>query len=313
MITKIPTKDMSRAEWLEQRRKSIGGSDAGALLGLNSFTSPYALWAEKTGKVIPEDISDVEAVRLGTDLEQYVAERFTEETGKKVRRNNHFVYNSDYPFAHALIDRDIVGENAGLECKTTSSWDILSQCRDGNYPDTWYAQIVHYMMVTGADKWSLGVLVFGKGFFVFEIERNEAEITALAIAEAAFWEKVKNNTPPPLDGSECTQETLKAILGDSMDGQSVDLTVVGNRLELYQLTKDRIKKLEEELNEHQNIIMDFMGAAEKGKYGDYSVSFKSQTRNTFDRKRFEAANGPIAPVFFNQSQSRPFRVTVKNK
>ena len=311
MITKESTRDMSREAWLEKRRLSIGGSDAGTLLGLNPHTSPYALWAEKTGKVVPEDISDKEAVRVGNDLEQYVADRWMEKTGKKCRKANHFFYNSDYPFAHANIDRDVIGEKAGLECKTTSSWEILQQCKEGKYPDTWYAQVTHYMMVTGAERWYLGVLVLGKGFYEFTIERNEAEIKALAVAEEAFWSRVKSNTPPPLDGTEATQTALKTVLGDSRSGQGTDLAGVGNHVDMYCMLRDRIKEMEAELNEHQAIIMQYMGSAEKGTYGKATVSFKSQTRKSFDRKSFEAANGPIADVFFTESTSRPFRVTVK--
>lgn len=311
MITKESTKDMSREAWLEKRKLSIGGSDAGTLLGLNPYSSPYALWAEKTGKVIPEDISDKEAVRVGNDLEQYVAERFMERTGKKVRKANCFIYNSEYPWAHANIDRDVIGEKAGLECKTTSSWEILQQCKEGKYPDTWYAQVTHYMMVTGAERWYLGVLVLGKGFYDFTIERDEDEIRALAAAEEAFWNRVKNNTPPALDGAEATQTALKTVLGDSRAGQSTDLAGVGNHVTMYCALKERIKEMEAELNEHQAIIMQYMGSAEKGSYGNTTVSFKTQTRKTFDRKTFEAANGPIADIFFNVSNSRPFKVTTK--
>ena len=311
MITKVSTKDMSHEDWLDKRKLSIGGSDAGSLLGLNPYYSPYALWCEKTGKITPEDISDKEAVRLGNDLEQYVAERWMEATGKRCRKSNCFIYNSDYPWAHANIDRDVIGEDAGLECKTTSSWDILQQCKEGDYPATWYAQITHYMMITGAKRWYLGVLVLGRGFFEFTIERNEAEIKALAEAEEAFWTRVTTNTPPPLDGTEATQEALKTILGDSRGGESVDLAGVGNHVTMYNMLKARIKEMETELNEHQAIIMQYMGSAEKGSYGDCTISFKTQTRKTFNRDAYEAANGPIADAFFKVSTSRPFKVTVK--
>ena len=311
MITKVSTRDMSHEEWLARRRQSIGGSDAGALLGLSQYNSPYALWAEKTGKVVPADISDNEAVRLGNDLEQYVADRWMEATGKKCRKSNSILYNSDYPWAHANIDRQVIGENAGLECKTTSSWEILSQCREGNYPDTWYAQITHYMMVTGAERWYLGVLVLGKGFYEFTIERNEAEIKALAEAERVFFEHVTKNIPPALDGSEATQDALRVIYAESNSGQTCDLTGVGNHVQMYTALKARIKEMEKELNEQQAIIMDYMGTAEKGTYGNISISFKTQTRKNFDRKMFEAANGTISDIYFNTSTSRPFKVTTK--
>lgn len=311
MITKVSTKDMSREQWLERRRLSIGGSDTGTILGLNPYNSPYALWCEKTGKVIPEDISDKEAVRIGNDLEQYAAERWMEKTGKKVRKENNIIYNDEYPFAHANPDRIVIGEKAGLECKTTSSWDILQQCREGKYPDNWYCQITHYLMVTGFPRWYLGVLVLGKGFFEFTIERNQAEIDALASAEKAFWEQVTSNTPPTLDGTEATQTALKTILGDSVPGQTIDLTGVGNHLTLWCALRDRIKELEAEQAEHEAIIMQYMSSAEKGSYNNISISFKTQERKTFDRKAFEAANGPIADVFFKKSVSRPFKVTEK--
>jgi putative phage-type endonuclease len=304
---------MPHDEWIERRKKTIGGSDAGALLGLNEYKSPYSLWAEKTGKIIPEDISDKEAVRTGHDLEKYVSERWMEVTGKKVRRDNAFIYNDVYPFAHANVDFSVVGEAAGLECKTTSSWEILQQCRDGKYPDTWYAQCCHYMMTTGANRWYLGVLVLGKGFFEFTIERNEDEISALANAERSFWANVESNTPPALDGTEATNTALKTILGDSVPGQSIDLAGVGSHIAAYNALKSRIKDLEKELGEHQAVIMEYMGNAEKGKFADSSVSFKTQERRNFDRDKFEAANGKIADMYFKISTSRPFKVTVSKK
>lgn len=313
MLTKVSTKDMPHEQWLAERNKSIGGSDAAALLGLNEYNSPYSLWCEKTGKLVPEDISDKESVRLGNDLEQYVADRFMEATGKKVRKNNHIIYNSDYPFAHANIDRVVVGEDAGLECKTTSSWEILQQCRDGEYPAHWYAQIVHYMMVTGAKKWYLAVLIFGKGFFHFEIERNDAEIAALATAESEFWGNVKNNTPPALDGTDATQEALRVVLKDSADGQAIDLTGVSGHILMYNTLKKQIAELGNDLAMHQAHIMDYMGTASKGTCGDTSISFKTQVRKNFDRKAYEAANGPIPDMYFKESKSRPFKVTVSKK
>ena len=313
MITRVSFLNMSPEDWLERRRHSIGGSDAGTILGLNEYSSPYALWTEKTGKITPEDISDKEAVRTGHDLEEYVAQRWMEKTGKKLRRDNNFVYNSEYPFAHVQADRLVVGEQAGFEAKTTASWDILQQCREGKYPDRWYCQCVHGMMVTGLERWYLGVLVLGKGFFEFTIERNEDEISALANAERSFWAHVESNTPPALDGTEATNTALKTILGDSVPGAAIDLSGVGSHIVAYNALKSRIKELEKELNEHQAVIMEYMGNAEKGKFADSSVSFKTQERRTFDRDKFEAANGKIADMYFKISTSRPFKVTVSKK
>ena len=178
-------------EWLNDRLKGIGGSDAGAVLGLNPYKSSYTLWAEKTGR-ISSYVPDNEAMRQGRDLEDYVAKRFEEETGKKVRRSGFSYQSQKYPFMLANVDRLVVGEDAGLECKTTS---VLTKTKydKGDIPASYYAQCMHYMAVTGASKWYIAVLILNKGFYWYSIERNEEEIQNLIAAESDFWEMVVNN------------------------------------------------------------------------------------------------------------------------
>jgi putative phage-type endonuclease len=80
MKTLISTLNMPREEWLQWRKKGIGGSDAATILGLNPYASLLSLWADKLG-MMPER-EDNEQMRQGRDLEGYVAERFMEATGK---------------------------------------------------------------------------------------------------------------------------------------------------------------------------------------------------------------------------------------
>lgn len=313
-LTKIPTANMSREEWVTARLSSIGGSDAGALLGMNPYKSPYALWAEKTGKVPPDDLGEKEAVRLGQDLEQYVAERWTEATGKRLRRDNNILKNPEYPFAHANIDRAVIGEtDAGFEAKTTSSYEIGKMCRNGEFPPTWLCQVTHYMMVTGANRWYLGVLVFGQGFYHFEIQRNEDEIAALAAAEADFWRHVETDTPPETDGSEATKEALMTIYADSTPGESIDLTPASSDLALISEIRKQITDLENREAACKARLMEYMGDAESGEFGKYRVTWKTQSRSTFDRKSFEKDNGAIPEKYFNASKSRPFRIIEKEE
>ena len=39
----------NREEWLNARKKGIGGSDAACIIGLNKYKSNVRLWDEKTG------------------------------------------------------------------------------------------------------------------------------------------------------------------------------------------------------------------------------------------------------------------------
>ena len=311
-MEKIFTGNMSREEWLIARNEGIGGSDCAAILGLNPYKSRYALWAEKTGKIVPEDISDKEAVRLGNDLEEYVANRFTELTGIKHRRYRYILKNPEFPFALANIDRQLRCEG-GLEIKTTSSYEYGKLLADGKIPDVWMCQMMHYMMVTGSPYWYLGALVFGKGFYCIKLDRDEEEIAALAAAERDFWALVQSDTPPGVDGSESTTEALRTIYAESSSGRETDLTAVGFHLQAYESLNRQIAELTEQRDAHQAEVMNFMQDAEKGKYGVYSVSWKTQQRKTFDRKAYEQDHGPIGDQYYRVSTSRPFKITVKGK
>lgn len=304
-LTKISTKDMPHEEWLEHRRHSIGGSDASAIVGMNSYSSPYTVWADKLGKIPPKE--DNEAMRLGRDLEEYVAKRFTEATGKKVRRENNILINPDIPFAHANVDRMIVGEDAGFEAKTTSVLN-LKAFKNGEYPENYYVQCMHYMMVTGCKKWYLGVLVLGVEFKWFEIERDEAEIEALRKSEADFWEYVKSGEAPMIDGSKSTSETISTIYRES-NGSEVSLMAYQTDLARYADLTKCIKDMEAQKDEVANRIKVFMGEAEKGECDKYKVSWASSMRVSFDHKRFAKENPEIdLSGYYKATATRMFKV-----
>ena len=109
----------SHEEWLELRKGFIGGSDAGAVMGMNPYSSPFAVWAEKTGKI--KGFAGNLTTMVGQYLEDLVAQLFTQDTGKRVRRKNRMLVNDEYPWACADVDRMVVGEKALLEIKTTNS------------------------------------------------------------------------------------------------------------------------------------------------------------------------------------------------
>ncbi len=279
MIKKVPTKDMSHNDWLEARRHSIGGSDAAAIVGLNPYTSRYELWADKLGRLPPKE--ENEAMRIGKDFEDYVAKRFCEATGKKVRRERNIIINTDFPFAHANVDRMIIGEKAGLECKTTSVLN-LKKFNDGNYPPVYYVQCQHYMMVTGLPKWYLAVLILGKEFLWFEIPRCETDIEALATAEKQFWEYVKAEKEPPVDGTASCSNAIGILYPDSEDTE-IDLTPLHSALEIRSRLDKQIKELSALKEEQDNKIKAYMETSERGFCDKYKVLWKTFERSSFDK------------------------------
>ena len=303
-ITRVKT--ANHEEWKELRSHYIGGSDAAAVVGLNPFSSPYSLWAEKTGR-IPGFEGNL-ATEVGTYLEEFVAQKFAAETGKKVRRVNQSFLNSDYPWAIANIDRDIVGEDAGLEIKTTSELN-LKKFAGGEYPANYYAQMVHYLAITGKQRWYLAVLIGNREFKWFVLERDEDEIAALMEAEKDFWRHVETDTPPAADGMQATGEAIKTIYPES-DGSTVDLYIYRAELARYLHLGEKIKEMEQQRDEAANIVKAFMGEAERGECDGYKVSWKNQTRRTFDSKAFMADHAEIDySGYYKESSARVLRVT----
>lgn len=279
-IIRIPYELDNREQWLELRKRGIGGSDAATVVGLNPYSSKLALYADKLG-LIPER-EDNEAMRQGRDLEDYVAKRWEEATGKKVHRVNAILVNEDYPWAFANLDRRVVGEPAILECKTTSVYN-KADFESGDVPPWYLVQCYHYLAVTGYERAYLAVLVLNRGFYHYTIERNDDEIAALMEAESYFWtEHVQAKNPPEPDGSESAMEVLdnKIFIDDTelmMDADHLfdDLERVSGIIKEYEDEKDRIK---------QQIIAR-MGNKARGQAQGWTATYLPQERTTIDRAR----------------------------
>lgn len=186
-------------KWLQTRNAGIGGSDASVIMGLNPYKSPYQLWLEKTGQAEAPDLSGNQRIYWGVKNEPNVADWFMETTGKKVRKLG-TLRSRAHPFMIANVDRAVMGEDAGLEIKTAGV-SQAKKWKGDEIPDAYYCQCLHYLAVTGADRWYIAVLIGGNEATYKVVERNEDDIKALIDAEADFWRLVETNTPPPVDGS----------------------------------------------------------------------------------------------------------------
>jgi len=276
----VNTKDMPREEWLKYRNMGIGGSDAAAVVGLNPYVTPYKLWAEKTGR-LPEE-EENEAMRQGRDLEDYVASRFEEKTGKKVRRRNVMFQHDEHDFILANIDREVIGEDAGFEAKTTSVMN-LRKFKNGEFPDQYYVQCMHYLAVTGKKKWYLGVLVLNQGFYVYEINRDEVEIAALVAAEKEFWETyIVPDVAPEVDGYVATSKAIDRVFSDSGgECEVIGSTAIQNYIDL----KETLRQIRKEMRKAEQQIKIELGECEIGYCGDYTVKWRKVLKSSVSREK----------------------------
>lgn len=297
-------------EWLAVRRGYIGGSDAGAIIGMNPYNSAFSVWAEKTGQV-PEFGGNI-STRTGNLLEDFVAHLFMEETGKRVQRCNFTLVNSAYPFACANIDREVMGEDAILEIKTTNSFVNAKMFKSGEFPEQWYCQAIHYLAVTGCHRAYLAVLSECRDFKIFELERDEDEIRALMDAEREFWNTyVLTGKTPPTDGHSATSEAIKKLFSEEA-GDFADLSGLGDVFTQRKALNEQIRRMKADLDALDNRVKVAMGSASSGKCGIFNVSWKLQNTSGLDREKIKA-DYPDIDFGKYASQSRVFRVTEKKQ
>lgn len=306
------TKKLGRDEWRALRKTGIGGSDAGAVVGLNPYESAYSVYHVKLSLV--EEFEGNDKTRLGQDLEDYVAKRFEEQTGKKVRRLNAMLRSIARPYMIADVDRLVVGEDAGLECKTTANFEGY-KFNEGEYPAYWACQCYHYMSVTGAKRWYICVIDLSSGkVAVITIERNESEIKALEEMEYTFWyENVQKQVCPAPNGSDTCEEIIaeKYPTAD-MDLPAIDLMGYSKELSRLAELKATIKPLEDEKKAIEQSLKEALGASSAGEYGLYKVTYKNTTSARVDVAKLKAEQPEIYAEYLTESTSRRFLFTVQN-
>ena len=306
MYERISLEGKSNAEWRMLRRTGIGGSDAGAVAGLNRYSSPMKVYLDKTGECMEE--TDSEAVRCGRDLEAYVAERFCEETGKKVRRSN-FMYRSvEHPFMIADVDRFIVGEEAGLECKTCNAFNHKSW-EKGAIPDHYILQCYHYMAVTGKRTWYIACLIMGKEFVYRKLTWDDALIESLISVEEGFWTgNVMAGVMPKPDGSDVCNEVLRQAFPRAEKGSGIELADMEDELDRREEILRKIEELQTEQNRIEQEIKLAMGESEHAGCGRYSISWSNVSSERLDTKRLKEECPDIYKSFVKGSTSRRFSI-----
>jgi putative phage-type endonuclease len=305
-VALIRTKDMDRLAWLKARQAGIGGSDVSAIMGLNRWKSPIDVWVEKTTSVQDEEPS--EAAYWGMVLEDVVAIEFQKRTGLRVRRRNSLLRHKDYPYMLANIDREIVSQDVGLECKTASEYR-KDEWSDEEIPAEYILQCQHYMAVTGYKAWWIAILIGGNKFAYKLIERDEEIIRMLIEQEGNFWHQyVEPKVMPPVDGSEACKKALAKMYPQS-NGQTVALDAESREL-LEQRAKleERSDLLKWQLNQIDSTIKAKLGKAEIGETGCYRVSWKTIASSKPDTKILKEQYPDVYKACLKTSDSRRFTV-----
>jgi putative phage-type endonuclease len=302
------TENMPYEEWLEWRKKGIGGSDASVVCGINRYKSPVELWMEKTGQMPYQEAG--EAAYWGTQLESLVKAEFTKRSGVEVMPVNQILQSKAHPFMLANLDgvcnHPIYGECV-FEAKTTSAYKS-GEWNDA-IPDEYILQTQHYMAVTGYMGAYVAVLIGGNQFKWKFIERDNEIISMLVRLEADFWKHVQERIPPPLDGSDASAKFLNERFPDSVPLSRINLPdTAATLIRQYEAASEKVEQYTEQKQEAENLLKEMLGEHEAGTYGERIISWKSIAQERLDSKTLKAEHPRLYKKYANKSSYRRFSI-----
>lgn len=309
--------------WHHRRATGIGGSEAGTILGLNKFQDAYDLWLIKTGRKEAPDLSDNMAVKMGHALEPIVADLYAEATGKAVVIDETHYRHAEYPWLVGNVDRLIEGERRILECKTASGFaakkggfgpgnvygnngEVLELCDE--VPESYLIQVQHYMAVLDYPVADLAVLIDGRDFRIYTIERDDELIAAMVAQVTTFWfDSVIGDAPP----------ATTALPPEPEANPDSPIEAEGHTLELLQARAELVEAIDELKGEQASIdeqLKAYMGSHDKLTLaGKTLATWKQQTSNRFDSTSFKKAHPELHHQFIKPSTSRVFRISPGDK
>ncbi len=249
-----------------------------------------------------------EAIRIGHDLEQYVADRFSEATGLKVRRSNYMYRSTEHPFMIADVDRLVVKEDAGLECKTVSAYNS-DKWANGKTPLHYVMQCYHYMAVTGKRIWYIAAVILGKEFVYRKLEWDDKAISVLINAEEQFWNNyILTGIMPPPDGSDTCDKIIAEYFKKAKKSSSIELIGFDDKLNRREDILSQISKLQEEQKQIEQEIKLYMRDNEYAYSNDFNISWCNMNSVRLDTKRIKAEQPGIYSKYAKASHCRRFEV-----
>lgn len=192
--------DQRTDAWKAWRNQGITATDSTVILGTSPYKTPWRLWAEKVGKILPPDLSKNPNVQRGVALE---------DEARLLFQNKHLTCvmpacaECDVdPIFRASFD-GLTPLNEPVEFKCPGD-KVLTEVRtEGLKAKTvqmYSVQVQHQMLVSGSNR---GWLVFydstTKELIEFEIQRDETIIKRLLAEGRKFYESVTKKIEPPKD------------------------------------------------------------------------------------------------------------------
>lgn len=282
------------------RKGFIGGSDIAAVMGLNPWKSALQLWAEKTGKIAPKDLSDIERVEIGTELEEYVARKFEKKTGYKLRRDNRDLRHPLYDYMVVHIDRLVLDGESIFEAKTTSVY-MERHWEGEDIPQQYVLQVMWGMGLAKRPRGFIAVLIGGQKFAWKEIRFDQELFDKMVEAAKNFWENFVLADVAPIATAQ-DNDTIDELWPLSIQKKVIfegnERDEMNHLIEERKGGKEAIELAETEVARIEARMKQLLGECEAGETDQHKITWKTQKRAAFQVK---------------ESQFRCLRTVDKNK
>jgi putative phage-type endonuclease len=295
---------LEREAFLKRRRKGIGGSDVGAILGVDRYRDSIDVFTDKTQESEDEDNPNMERGRM---MEAVVSRKWMDATERKLKPGK-FRRHKKFPFLIGHPDRiilatmkppyvDVMDGTGVLELKTANQY-IFRQILAEGLPQSYLLQLQHYMGICGVEWGSFGVLCPDPWQFIhFDLAFDTELFEQVAYVLERFWkENVERGIPPmpePADWGDAPPT------GDD-DVEKIDDAAWEGAVELWREAKNMLrlgKEHEEHAKETMKLLVDFDHGVYEGA-GARVYYREQQGRKSFAQREL-AALRPLDPIAMN--------------
>lgn len=185
-----------------------------------------------------------------------------------------------------------------LEIKTANEFAKKEWVGD-EIPNSYFAQVQHYLYVTGAKFAWIACLIGGNTYKEFKIERSGEDCEYIAKVCNDFWENnILKEIPPIPDGSDSYSKfLLKQSDTENTDVEEMDsLDCLGKE---YKELKSKIDELEKQKRIVEQEIISKMNDndCKKAKSDSCKYTIVTQNRVSVDKKRMEQENTELVEQY----------------
>ena len=318
-ILSTVTQEEDEKEWLTNRIKGIGGSDVGAICGVNKYSSARLVYLKKTGQYQDgeDEFSDaaLERMHFGRMLEPVVANEYVRRTGNKVVVSPATLTHKDYPWAIANVDRLIVNDEGIpygiLECKTAGEY-MNDAWSEGDVPVSYLYQLNWYLWVTGLKYGVIACLVGGNKFYFYEIYRNDDLLRDEIFPKVdRFWNyHVKELVEPDLTSTDADTEYVANENSEVIKGSEIVLEdeTMNELAATVKECKTKIKELEATEKEAANRLKDVLKNNEIGYTQDHIIKWSPRSQSRVDTTKLKEKYPEVYADCIKQINFRVFTV-----